>query len=343
MPRARSTSCTMASSLRVFSGPLFSAARSSNPVSPSAAAHGQCRSFSKAPGLKARGISQNISLKAPAQPSTKTRNRTLPWSDRPQDIGLLPGTFIRPLWRDMPSLFEQPRQRLHMEWLWLKTGFQNFLGILAYSKWLNKGLPLRLRERRKVARELHQRMYTAFAAGDINTIRKICCTGLSKSFSARIANRPSHERITWTLEKYIRTPATYFTGVRVVSDRATQIPDFPDSGVRQVVVRIASRQSTSTMSLSAKRPVQGSTGSPSLRPETKSASASQEPVTVKQQDCTEYIVFQKFRWMGEEEDWRVWGHTSPTTVEDLESPLFAAGLTLSERLAAMKELMEGRR
>lgn len=47
--------------------------------------------------------------------------------------------------------------------------------------------------------------------------------------------------------------------------------------------------------------------------------------------------------MGEEEDWRVWGHTSPTTVEDLDSPFFAAGLTLSERLAAMKELMEGRR
>ncbi|KAL2009180.1 hypothetical protein VTN00DRAFT_7374 [Thermoascus crustaceus] len=332
----------MASSLR-SSGLFFSAARSSKPVSPSAAAHGQCRSFSKAPELKARGISQNVSLKPPAQPSAKVRIRTSLWSSLPQDIGLLPGTFIRPLWRDMPSLFEQPRQRLHMEWLWLKTGFQNFLGILAYSKWLNKGLPLRLRERRKAARELHQRMYTAFAAGDVNTIRKICCTGLSNSLSARIANRPSDERITWTLEKYNRTPATYFTGIRVVSDRVTQIPERPDSGVRQVVVRITSRQSTSTMSLPAKRGVQESAGSPSLRSETKSTSASQEPVAVKQQDCTEYIVFQKFRWMGEEEDWRIWGHTNPTTVEDLDSPFFAAGLTLSERLAATKELMEGRR
>lgn len=134
MPRGGSNSCTMASSLRVSSGLLFSAARSSQPVSPSAAAHGQCRSFSKAPGLKARGISQNVSLEAPAQPSTKTRTRTLPWSVLPQDIGLLPGTFIRPLWRDMPSLFEQPRQRLHMEWLWLKSGFQNFLGWVSPSQ-----------------------------------------------------------------------------------------------------------------------------------------------------------------------------------------------------------------
>jgi hypothetical protein len=35
--------------------------------------------------------------------------------------------------------------------------------LVAYSKWINKGLPLRLKERRQVARELHQRMYSAFA------------------------------------------------------------------------------------------------------------------------------------------------------------------------------------
>lgn len=35
--------------------------------------------------------------------------------------------------------------------------------LIAYSKWINKGLPLRLKERRQVARELHQRMYSAFA------------------------------------------------------------------------------------------------------------------------------------------------------------------------------------
>lgn len=35
--------------------------------------------------------------------------------------------------------------------------------ILAYSKWLNKGLPLRLRERRQVGCELYERMYTAYA------------------------------------------------------------------------------------------------------------------------------------------------------------------------------------
>lgn len=80
--------------------------------------------------------------------------------------------------------------------------------------------------------------------GDIATLRKICCTGLANNLSARISNRPKDEKTTWSLDKYNHTPATFFTGVRVLSDRATQIPDIPNSGSRQVVLRITSRQST---------------------------------------------------------------------------------------------------
>ncbi|KAJ9236477.1 hypothetical protein DTO169E5_5749 [Paecilomyces variotii] len=224
----------------------------------------------------------------------------------------------------MPSIFEQPRERLQMEWLWLKSAFQNFVGLLAYSKWINKGLPLRLKERRQVARELHKAMYSAFAAGDADTLRKICCTGLANDFGSRITKRARDERVSWKLEKYLRTPATFFTGLRVVSDRATQIPELPNSGVRQVIVRITSRQSTSR----SKRGV---------RP----ASDNRDVEKVKQQDCTEYIVLQKLRWTGEDDDWRIWGHAAPTTVDDLDSPFFASGLTLSERLTAMRETMQG--
>lgn len=47
-------------------------------------------------------------------------------SELPTDLGLLPGTFIRPLWRDLPSIFTHPKERLQLEWLWLKSGFQSF-------------------------------------------------------------------------------------------------------------------------------------------------------------------------------------------------------------------------
>ncbi|RHZ70526.1 hypothetical protein CDV55_104968 [Aspergillus turcosus] len=331
----------MASSLWLSSGSLRTVARSGAPFaqfyqttsssSSAIAAYRQCRFFSQSQ-MAQRGLSgvpQHISIKQPAQPSMKTRGRELSRSELPQDIGLLPGTFIRPLWRDMPSIFQQPKERLRLEWLWLKNAAQNFLGLIAYSKWINKGLPLRLKERRQVARELHQRMYSAFADGDVNTLRKICCTGLANSLSSRIASRPKDEKVTWTLDKYNRTPGTLFTGVRVLADRATQIPELPDSGVRQVVVRITSRQSTSKVTVPTKRGAEDAVAA--------------EPAPAKQQDCTEYIVLQKLRWTGEEQEWRIWGHATPTTVDDLDNPFFAAGLTLSERMDAMRDMMTGKK
>ncbi|KAL4786465.1 hypothetical protein BJX76DRAFT_346293 [Aspergillus varians] len=305
---------------------LFPAARVRTAgLSPySIVASSQCRQFALSSQRSAlqRGLPQTLSVKQPAQPSMKSRGQNMSRSELPQDIGLIPGTFIRPLWRDLPSIFQQPTERLHFEWLWLKSWFQNFLGLFIYSKTEGKGLPLRLKERRQVAREFHQRMYSAFADGDSTILRKICCTGLANNLTGRIAARPKGQRVTWSLDKYIRSPSTFFTGIRVVSDRATQIPELQDSGVRQVVLRITSRQSTGKVQQQISED-----GTPA------------ENAVVKQQDCTEYIVMQKLRWMGEEEGWRVWGHATPTTVDDLSSPFFARGLSLAERLEAMKESM----
>ncbi|KAL1962437.1 hypothetical protein VTN77DRAFT_9708 [Rasamsonia byssochlamydoides] len=312
------------------SAPRFPQFVPSNHALSLAAPSCQRRPFSQSLAPRAKGIAQTVTMKPQAQPSLRARTRDLVRDALPQDLGLLQGTFIRPLWQDMPSIFQQPRERLQMEWLWVKSWFQNMAGIILYSKWFNKGLPLRLRERRKVARDLHRQMYTAFAAGDVDTLRKICCTGLANNLSARINRRPKDEKVTWSLDKYIRAPSTYFTGVRVLSDRATQIPELPDSGVRQVVVRITSRQTTGTI------PVAGTRGS--KEPET-TATGTQK---IKQQNCTEYIVLQKLLWMGKEEDWRIWGHAKPTTLEDLDKPWFAQGLTLSERLSMMQDLLRKR-
>lgn len=114
-----------------------------------------------------------------------------------------------------------------------------------------------------------------------------------------------------------------------MSDRATDLPGIDDSGVRQVVLRIASRQSTSKTAL----------------PENENARVDEStpastPPTVK--DCTEHIVIQKLRWFGREEDWRVWGQVAPTSIEQLDDPLFSPGLSVTERVMAMKEQFETR-
>lgn len=197
----------------------------------------------------------------------------------------------------------------------------------------NPRLPLRLKDRRQTAFDLHKKMYTALATsvsrvqissilianhtyrGDTNTLNKVCCSGLANDLTSRINRRRKGEKVTWTLDKYIRSPATFFSGARVVSDRASMLPNVPDSGARQVVVRITSRQSKSR----AKTPT--------------------EDPSVTTQDCTEYIVLQKPRWFGEEHEWRIWGHATPTTLEDLDTPAFAPGLSVQERMEGVKSMM----
>jgi protein MBA1 len=64
------------------------------------------------------------------QPSFKTRTQGMKLADLPNDIGVLPGTFVRPLWRDMPSIFTAPRDRWHMEYTWLKSWLSNFARLV---------------------------------------------------------------------------------------------------------------------------------------------------------------------------------------------------------------------
>jgi protein MBA1 len=149
---------------------------------------------------------QHVRPKVPSAQGMRSRVKDMSMSDLPMDLGLLPGTFIRPMWRNLPSIFSHPKERLRMEWIWLKMAVQNFIGwvsranfpllqcsfieslvaestscgccgrifvmanhssrttrIVAYAKFINKKMPLRLRDRKRAALDLHKRMYNAFA------------------------------------------------------------------------------------------------------------------------------------------------------------------------------------
>lgn len=84
----------------------------------------QCRAFSET-SQQWRGRQMNFRPPSQVQPSFKTRTKGMKLGDLPNDIGILPGTFVRPLWRDMPSVFKAPRDRWHMEWTWLKAWLSN--------------------------------------------------------------------------------------------------------------------------------------------------------------------------------------------------------------------------
>lgn len=129
--------------------------------------------------------------------------------------------------------------------------------------------------------------------------------------------------MSWKLVKYLRKPSTNFLGLRVVSDRATSIPEIPKSGVRQTIVRVTSRQSTTT-----------------TQTKTNGSNTEVIPISSKEKDVTEYIVIQNLRWNNKDHGWRVWGTTNPTTLEATQTdPYFMSGLSAMERMEMIKESM----
>ncbi|KAL8914146.1 MAG: hypothetical protein Q9171_001141 [Xanthocarpia ochracea] len=124
-------------------------------------------------------------------------------------------------------------------------------------------------------------------SGDITTLSTICTEGLLASFKSRIAARSRKERLRWTLHKFVGSP-------RFVSHRVAILP-YKGSAIRQVVVRLRSRQSLARLvSMGPGRPdalLQGT--------------GDEKPVS-------EYLVLQRRMWKEVEEPWMIWGTTDET-------------------------------
>lgn len=164
--------------------------------------------------------------------------------------------------------------------------------------------------------------------GNEKLLKARCSPGLAKDLIGRIRSRSPKESVSWTLEKYVRDPSTFFQGVRVLSDRAITLPELPDSSLRQIVFRIKSQQIFMKLPKLPKGEKdhleKGLFGIPRI------------------QNCTEYMVIQKVKLMGRDKDWEIWGFTQPTTFEELDNPFFATGLTMKERLQDMQDKFSGR-
>lgn len=149
-------------------------------------------------------------------------------------------------------------------------------------------------------------------SGNIPEIKRICCEKLAQKLTNQIQNRRANERIVWKLV------GRKFSGVRVMADRAVKIPDMSNSGIRQMVVRLGSRQSMTTLV------------------------GGREVAPAKELDCVEYVVIQQLIWHGKHADWQIWGTTQATDMKTLNTdPAFAPGLTALERLEAIKNMGPG--
>ncbi|KAF2176170.1 hypothetical protein K469DRAFT_35077 [Zopfia rhizophila CBS 207.26] len=231
----------------------------------------------------------------------------------PNDIGLFPGTFIRLPWRKLPSLFSTPKERLWYEWKYVKTKGSDLYQRLYYKFWFRTGKPrpkLANSTLIPLAKEYHEAMYKAFAKRDEKSLSNLCLDRLHTHFRTLLAGRPKNKHLSWQLLSYLSKP-------RIVSNRMAPLPieGFKETGLRQVVVRLHTRQLLTTRTeprISKKQYKELAWTPDGVQPE-----EVKDEVEEKEENVVEYVVLQRRMVRGQEEDWLVWGFADETTTEKI--------------------------
>ncbi|KAJ0160462.1 hypothetical protein CTA2_7933 [Colletotrichum tanaceti] len=207
---------------------------------------------------------------------------------------MLPGTFVpvpfSQLDKSPKALWEYTVARIKQR----AKDFATVIGakISSMPTWFTR--PRAQLERAKIvpeAKALHQRLGEAIAAGNKDTLRDICTPRLFETLSATVSRRPSNEKVTWQLLRYIGQP-------RIVSHKVAVLPPIGKSPViQQVVVAISSAQRLGKVYKTNKKEIKDS---------------------LRVQNQTEYVVlsrqFDPKTW--EPKKWVVWGNTKPTTLKE---------------------------
>jgi protein MBA1 len=185
--------------------------------------------------------------------------------------------------------------------------------------------PMELDSRVAVAKDMHERFHVALGQGDMKILQAICCEGLLSTARTRIDKRkamskgPRKYAEWWKLmgyngwkywawlDKWPLSPLLPNSPARVVSDRLAPLP-VADTYIRQCIVRIRSVQ------------------------QYELADADQSTT----RSHTDYVVIQKITTKGQDGEWKLWGLTEPTTMDEIDTMLAGGakevGATLAERI-----------
>ncbi|KAF7187751.1 hypothetical protein HII31_11090 [Pseudocercospora fuligena] len=237
-------------------------------------------------------------------------------------IGIIEGTFIPPTGSKLPSIFSDTRNRWKIEKYRLYS-FMKYMQSKFMAFWFVKpALKLERRKTPKIAKEIYEEMYKAFAAGNVTSgnIEGKLMPGFLKSLQSRINQRRQGEILQWKLHKYLERP-------RCVAYMFA-MPDVKGSnekrtGIMQAIVRIRSQQSLMHVKRMRVLDPHGSkqfvvADVPVDRdgqaiPEEK----IEEEERKNRKDMTEYLVLQRLIRQGEVGEWQAWGTTTETGLEEI--------------------------
>ncbi|EHA49842.1 hypothetical protein MCOR27_010253 [Pyricularia oryzae] len=157
---------------------------------------------------------------------------------------MLPGTLIAPpVFR---SIFQSPRDGLKLQLDRLKVkpldAFRIVSSYIASKPSVLASGRLQIQRGKIVptAKELHRSLSEAFAAGDLDTLRRVCMPNLYQTLSAKVLQRPAGIRRQWELITYTGT----LMYPRIADHKLMEIPrrDGTRATAHQAVVTIRSRQ-----------------------------------------------------------------------------------------------------
>ncbi|KAI7490267.1 hypothetical protein KC357_g2029 [Hortaea werneckii] len=288
----------------------------------------QSRPFSSSQPWRASQMGKAIapSMRKQSQPSlASSRQQQLQQAFRsgniPNEMGLLPQTFIMPRRKNRPSWFTNFGDRKKMEWTRLRTRITELGSLLVFRFVAVRPRPrLQLLTIPGFARDLHKSMYEHFAAGNLTPMESQICEGMLGSLRSRIAQRNPNTGLKWTLHKYLSRP-------KLASYRAAIFPEQKGeknterNGIIQAVVRIHSLQSlqhikrVSTRDANQKLVVREVPVDSQGR---ELEALKEDAIPANAKDAVEYVVIQKVIRKGKESRWMIWGTTEETTMSKIK-------------------------
>ncbi|KAF2440558.1 hypothetical protein P171DRAFT_435350 [Karstenula rhodostoma CBS 690.94] len=220
----------------------------------------------------------------------------------PDDIGLVPGTFVHaPLF---PLTRFSLKDRMSYEWKWLRARLTSWYQLWRFRRSFTENPPhmywLSLKNRKTLSQDAvlkYKALYESFANADSKAISTMCASGVAQEFQTRIESRPAGVRMQWNVQGE--------PSCKIVSNVASplSLPGFEDTGLHQVVFRIQSKQTLRF----------GESKESRKKKDQDSAATSS--------DIVEYFVLQKQFIRGSAKGWKVWGFTdfaTPKSIEETE-------------------------
>jgi protein MBA1 len=212
---------------------------------------------------------------------------------------LKPGTFVTLPLSQVPKT---PREFFKYYYLSYKVWATDFLSMAIFKlksmkTWRSRPQwQLRRSQIAPTATSLYRQVLEAFAAGDEKTLQRLCVGQFSSKLVSAIEKRSPQEVTKFELLKQTNT----LHYLKLMTYRVTEISSLEEPLVEQAIVALSSRQKV-------------------WKEDKKGGNII--PGSLKFKDMLEYVVLSRATntetWQTGQ--WRVWGTTTATTLEDYEA------------------------